>query len=340
MTPRPAAAPRRRASGPSSAPDAMAPDESRRRGAHVLAAVGAGTVIPVQARLNGELSDRLDDGIAAAAISFAVGLLLMTVVVLCSPALRRSLKTLVTAARGGALPRRYLLAGVLGGTFALAQSTSALVTGIAVFTVSAIAGQTVSGLLVDARGVGGGPRQQPNAARVAAAAVILVAAAVSVLPQLTDTPRPATVVLPALGAIAAGFLLGVQQALNGATSAASGSPLAATWLNFLVGSFFLATAWGATAVARGLPGRSLPDDPWVYLGGLCGVAFIGASAHLVRRLGVLVLTMALIAGQLVGSLTLDFAVPAGDDGPSLLTILAALLTFAAVAIAARRSARQ
>ncbi|MFI8952007.1 DMT family transporter [Streptomyces sp. NPDC053750] len=302
----------------------------------VVAAIAAGMVVPVQARLNGELSHRLDDGIAAAAISFSGGLVLLSVLALFSPGLRGALGRLAGAARDGRLPRRYLLAGVLGGTFALAQSTAALVTGIAVFTVSAIAGQTLGGLIVDARGIGGGPKQRPGATRLTGAAVILAAAVVSALPRFTDTPAPAEIILPALAAIAAGFLLGVQQALNGASTAASGSPLAATWLNFCVGAAFLVVAWGAKTLVQGTSGHALPTSWWVYLGGLCGVVFIGASAFLVRRIGVLLLSMASIAGQLAGSIALDFVVPSGGRPPSVLTVLGALLTFAAVWIASRR----
>ncbi|GAB2809221.1 DMT family transporter [Streptomyces daliensis] len=300
------------------------------------AAAAAGLVIPVQARLNGELSHRLDDGIAAAALSFCGGLSLMTVLALFSPRLRRALRALGAAARDGRLPRRYLLAGVLGGTFALAQSTTVLVTGVAVFTVSAIAGQTLGGLIVDAKGIGGGTRQRPGARRPAGAAVILVAALLSALPRFADTPAPAAVLLPALGALAAGFALGLQQAMNGAAGAASGSPLAATWLNFCVGAVFLGLVWAVRALVRGTSGHPLPTDWWMYLGGLCGVVFIGASAFLVHRIGVLLLGMASIAGQLTGSIALDLFVPSGSGSPSALTVLGAVLTFAAVRIASPR----
>jgi transporter family-2 protein len=46
--------------------------------------------------------------------------------------------------------------------------------------------------------------------------------------------------------------------------------------------------------------------------------------------------MASIAGQLTGSIALDFLVPSGGRFPSVLTILGALLTFGAVWIASRR----
>lgn len=302
----------------------------------VLAAVAAGLVVPVQARLNGELNHRLHDGIAAAAISFSGGLVLLSAIALFSRRMRGALRILAEAARDGRFPRRYLLAGVLGGTFALAQSSVTLVTGVAVFTVSAIAGQTIGGLVVDSRGIGGGPRRRPGAARLTGAAVILAAAVVSALPRLTGSLTPATIILPAVVTVAAGFLLGVQQALNGATTAASGSPLAATWISFLVGAVVLVTAWGVKTLVKGTADHALPTSLWVYLGGLCGVVFIGASAFLVRRIGVLLLTMASIAGQLVGSVTLDLLVPSDGRPPSLLTVIGALLTFGAVWIASRR----
>ncbi len=66
------------------------------------------------------------------------------------------------------------------------------------------------------------------------------------------------------------------------------------------------------------------------------MVFIGASALLVRRIGVLLLSMASIAGQLTGSIALDFLAPAGGRSPSALTVLGALLTCAAVWIASRR----
>ncbi|GAA3166238.1 hypothetical protein GCM10020001_109390 [Nonomuraea salmonea] len=231
----------------------------------VLVAVAAGAVVPVQSRVNAELSHRLGDAVGAAAISFTGGAIIMTVLALCLPRLRQALMSLPRVTRERRLPRRYLLAGMLGGTFTLAQSTTALITGIAVFTVSAIAGQTLGGLIVDARGVGGVLRQRPGVHRLAGAALTLVAAVVSALPGLSGAP--ATVLLPALLAVAAGLLLGLQQAMNGATGAAVASPLAATWVNFAVGAVFLGLAWTVKTLAFGLGGHPLPTQWWAYLGG-------------------------------------------------------------------------
>ncbi|MER6924481.1 DMT family transporter, partial [Streptomyces spiralis] len=62
-----------------------------------MAAIAAGMVVPIQARLNGELSHRLDDGIAAAAISFSGGLVLLSILAVFSPGLRAALRHLAGA---------------------------------------------------------------------------------------------------------------------------------------------------------------------------------------------------------------------------------------------------
>ncbi|MFJ4851519.1 DMT family transporter [Streptomyces sp. NPDC088733] len=142
--------------------------------------------------------------------------------------------------------------------------------------------------------------------------------------------------MPGLAPLVAGFLLGFQQAMNGASGAVSGSPLPATWLNFCVGTLFLAAIWTVKTLADASPAKTLPTDPWLYAGGTYGVVFIAASAHLVRKVGVLLLGMGSIAGQLIGSLTLDLVVPAGKESPSVLTVLGALVTLAAVGIASRQ----
>ncbi|MFF8883926.1 DMT family transporter [Streptomyces flaveolus] len=301
----------------------------------LLLTVLVGTLIPLQGRINSELSSRVDDGLAAATISFTSGWLIMTLVAAASPGVRRSLGRLFQGLWTRRLPRWYLIAGAFGSSLALAQSTTALITGLAVFTVAAIAGQTLSGLIVDSTGFAGGLRRRPSAARLGGAALILAAAVIAVFPQLS-TGNVADALLPALAPLVAGFLLGFQQALNGATGATAGSPLAATWLNFCVGSLFLAAVWGAKTLIGGGSTRALPTDVRLYLGGLCGVVFIAASAQLVRRVGVLLLGMGSIAGQLIGSIVLDLVAPAGDSSPALSTVLGALLTFAAVGIASRK----
>jgi len=312
-----------------------APGAARRLAAIGLA-VAAGVLIPVQARVNGQLGLRLGDGLAAAAVSFGVGLVLLGLLAGASGTLRGGLGRLRSAVRLGRVPRRYLTAGALGASLALAQSTTALATGLAVFTVAVIAGQTVSGLLVDASGVGGRPRQRVTASRAAGGALIVVAALVAGVPSQAGADGLGAALRLALVPFAAGLLLALQQALNGATAAAARSSYAATTASFAAGAGVLVLAWGVRAAFTDAAAVSLPRDGWLYLGGLIGVVIVGLSAALASRLGLLLLTVGLVGGQLLGSLLLDLAVPAPGSAVSSWSVLAAVMTLLAILIVARR----
>ncbi len=79
---------------------------------------------------------------------------------------------------------------------------------------------------------------------------------------------------------------------------------------------------------------ALPMDPILYLGGAIGVVFIAVSAIIVRYLGVLLLGLGMIAGQLLGSLVLDILIPAEGHELSVPTVVATLVTLGAVSLTA------
>ena len=294
-------------------------------------------LIPVQARINGQLGERLDDGLGAAALSFLGGLLVLSVLVLL-PGIRQGLRRLVAALRGGELPRWYLVAGALGATLVLAQATTAQVTGVAVFTVAVIAGQTASGLVVDAVGFAGGVRRRPDRRRAVGAALVLVAAVVAAAPQGSGGPGPGPAVQLALAPQVAGFLTGFQQAMNGAAGRVAGSPLAATWVSFLVGAAVLALVWAGRALLTGTGPPPLPGTWWLYLGGPLGLVFVALAVVLVQRIGLLLLTMGSVAGQLLGSVVVDLVVPASGGGLSPWSVVGAAVTLVAVVVTSRRRA--
>ena len=68
-----------------------------------LLAALSGVMIALQARANGELSHRLDNGVEAALISFGSGLLIIAIVAIFSPAIKegaRNLRGAVSRKRG------------------------------------------------------------------------------------------------------------------------------------------------------------------------------------------------------------------------------------------------
>ncbi|WP_328389810.1 DMT family transporter [Nocardia sp. NBC_00416] len=310
---------------------------SRRSGLGFGLMIGAG--VAVQGRINGELGVRLQDGIAAAAVSFGSGFLLLLVAVALSPRLRKGLRDVRGALTAGELRPWQLLGGLCGAMFVASQSLTVAALGVTAFTVAAVSGQLLSSLLVDRLGVGPGGRTPVTAARaggaVLAVAAVLLAGSGESGPVSLDTSSwldgvavPVLLALPAL----AGIGLAWQQAWNGRIGSA-GSPFAATVINFAVGLLGLLIV-EAVVVVRVGPPAGFPAQPWLYLGGAIGVLFIAAGVLVVRWIGVLLMGLSTVAGQLSSSLVLDWALPTGAD-LSAVKLVGCVLTFAAVLIAAR-----
>jgi transporter family-2 protein len=301
-------------------------------------AVAAGLAIPVQGRINGALGARLNDGIAAAVVSFTTGLVVMIVVSLVLPRGRRGLAQILPALRERRFPPVYVMAGGIGAFFVFAQSFTVGLLGVALFTVATVTGQTLSGLLVDRLGIGAAGQKAVPGVRVLGTVRTSAAVAWAVSPRFGSSggpdggAGPAQLLLPVILPVLAGFLMSFQQAMNGTASMHYGSPIAATLVNFVSGAVVLWLAWLIKLAVAG-PGNGLPPEWWYYLGGPMGCAFIGLGALLVRSLGVLVTGLGMIAGQLLGSLGLDLALPAPGTVVALPTVLGTVLTLGAIVLA-------
>ena len=298
-------------------------------------AVGSGLAIPVQGRINGALGARLNDGIAAAAVSFSTGLLVMIIISLVLPRGRAGLANILPAVRNRAFPRIYVVAGAIGALFVFAQSFTVGILGVALFTVATVTGQTVSGLLVDRLGIGPAGKKSVTGIRIIGCILTIAAVAWAVSPRFSSGGSgdgAAGLLLPLLLPVAAGFLMSFQQAMNGTATLHYGTPIAATLVNFVAGCIVLWAAFGVKLAVAG-PANPLPGEWWYYLGGPMGCVFIGLGALLVRSLGVLVTGLGMIAGQLLGSLALDLALPAPGTIVAPATVLGTLLTLAAIILA-------
>jgi bacterial/archaeal transporter family-2 protein len=293
------------------------------------AAIVVGALFAVQGRINGELGRELGDGMLAAAISFVGGLVILGLLMTVRPTMRAGLAEVRAGVRSGELRAWQCLGGIGGATLVASQAVTVGVLGVALFTVGVVAGQTVSGLVVDKIGLGPAGSQALTVTRVAGALLTLCGVAIALSGGIRVAGGLGLVVFPLL----AGVGLAVQQAINGRVGVTAGNALTACFVNFGVGSVALVIASAvAMVVAYGLPSE-LPGNPVVYLGGLIGVVFISVAAYLVRPLGVLLLGLCTIAGQLVGSVLLDLVVPARDQPLATSTVIGAALTMIAVGIA-------
>lgn len=301
------------------------PDTSRRTALALGAAVLSGALVAVQQRINGQLGVELDTALLAALVSFATGLVVVVAVVLSSAPARRAL----SAVRD--VPWWTRIGGLGGAALVAVGALAAPQIGVALLTVGLVAGQTTGGLAVDRLGLAPGGAHLLTLPRVAGALLCLAAVGLGALGPDARAADPVLLLL----VVAAGLLIAVQQALNGRVRRTTGSAAVATLLNFVVGTAALGLGVLLAAVVRG----GLPDGDWpgadqwyLYLGGPLGATFVAVAAVVVRRLGVLRLGLAVIAGQLVGALVVDLVLPAAGAGIRLATVVGAALTLVAVAV--------
>ncbi|MGH3871675.1 MAG: DMT family transporter [Pseudonocardiaceae bacterium] len=306
------------------------------RWAGIAVAVGLGIAVAVQARINGELGRRIDDGVVAAGLSFLSGLLLLAAVAATRPRMRRGLGRVIAAANDRRLRPYQLLGGVCGAFLVVCQGLTVATIGVAVFTVALVAGQTASSLLVDRAGIGPGGPRAVTVRRVAGALLALGAVVLAVADRLGAPHTLWLALLPALAGVGAAW----QQAVNGLVGAAArgdgpatSGMLPAALVNFTVGAAALALVTAVEVAIRGLP-QPLPGQPWLYFGGALGVLFVGAAAAIVPITGVLLLGLGAVAGQLVGALLLDLFLPAGADQLTVTTLIGTALTLVAVTVIA------
>lgn len=141
-------------------------------------------------------------------------------------------------------------------------------------------------------------------------------------------------------ALFAGAAVAFQAAFNGRVSVATGQPTVAAFVNFCVGLAALLVVLVVQRAVRGDVFNALPDpaeQPWLYSGGLMGLIFVVGSAWSVRALGVLLLTLLVIAGSLIGAVVVDLVAPTSGGDFTLNLAAGVLMTFGAVALASARS---
>ncbi|WP_433757977.1 DMT family transporter [Nocardia sp. CA-135398] len=301
--------------------------------------IGAG--VAVQGRINGALGVRLQDGIAAACISFGLGLVVLLIAFAVSRRLRDGLVRVRRAVVDGELRPVQLFGGLCGAFFVACQGLTVAAIGVTAFTVATVGGQLLSSLVVDRLGLAPNGRTPVTVSRVGGASLAMVAVVLAVagrsdasvgsaaVPEWLRTgPTAVLILLPAL----AGIGLAWQQAVNGRVGAVGG-PFSATLVNFGIGTAALFAIEACILVGTGWPSE-FPSEPWLYLGGLIGVAFIALAAITVRWIGVLLLGLTSVAGQLLASITLDLLTPTGA-GLSPTAVFGCALTFVAVLVATR-----
>ncbi len=293
-----------------------------------LLAALSGAMIALQARANGELSHRLNNGLQAALVSFSSGLLIIFVITLFNSQIKDGIKNLRTAVSNKEIARWKLFAGALGGSFVAIQTQIVPLIGVAIYSVASIAGQTAMSLIVDRIGLTGGGKKLISPRRVLAAVLTVLAVLVSVWDRI-DADNLSMVAVTAGGI--AGAIVGVQRALNGQINEHSHQSFTTSLLNFATGTTFLLILISAGLILGRNELSPLPSGPWwIYTGGVIGVIYIAFTSTIVQHLGVLTFTLFSVGGQLVGSLVIDLVSPTKGVSVSAYLLTGIVMTYAGV----------
>jgi bacterial/archaeal transporter family-2 protein len=285
----------------------------------LVAVTAAGGLLGLQGRVNGALGGRLHSAIAAATVSFSVGSVLLAAFVLA-----RQRNALVSLRRRD-VAWWWWLGGLAGAAVVASTAQGVPEIGVALVTVCVVAGTTVGALFVDELGLGPGGRRRASLMRVGGAVLAVIAVGLGVLGDRHAVVRPALFIALFVAGAASAF----QQAANGQVRRVASSSAVASLVSFTGGTVALV----ATSLVRGdLTGITWPGEWWLYVGGALGAIYIALAATAVGEVGVLRLSLATVAGQLVAAVILDLAWPAPGIQLRAQTVVGAVLTLAAVAV--------
>lgn len=292
----------------------------------LLAAGVCGLAAVAQTRINASLGERISSSVVAALISFGVGFLLLLILITARASTRASASGLWrTCARW-----ELLSGGLIGAAFVTASIYATQQVGVAVYIVVAVTGQVFGGLIVDQTSLSAAGKVPITTARVAAA---VLAALGAILTQL-GKPLGDLTLLPIFAAFATSALMPLQIAINARIGQACGSSQVAAMVTFAVGTVGLAVIVTPLAGFGFGSLSAFPLEPWLYLGGLLGAAFITLLAWVAQRVDVLRLGLLFIGGQLLGGLAADAFIP-GGPGVSAYVVVGSGITLAAVGVAGR-----
>lgn len=302
----------------------------------VAVAALCGAFVAAQGQINGDLSTAGAGALVASWLSYLGTLVTVAVVVVARGTLPRTVRVLRRDGRWW-----WYAIGTFGIPIVLAMTAGVPIVGIAIASVCSVAGQTVSGLALDARGIGVPQPLGLSARRVTAGVVAIAGLGIAVLSGSGGLDADlATVVGVGLLLFAGGVALGGQQAGNGRVTALAGDPVVAGLTTAAGGSLVVTAIVGVTAAAGGLDGVSLPGlASWeLYLGGPLGAAITVGAAWAVRHLGTFALTLAIVGGQMVTAIGIDVVAGVGVHWATALAAVM-IMTATVTAVGKRRTAR-
>lgn len=297
-------------------------------------------LVSLQIRGVGELVARGASPIAVAgSTQLLQGLVTLALIAALRP-LRAGVRLAVSGVRSGEVPVWTLAGGLAGALQIAVMGLVSPIIGVAALTVLLVSGQTANGLVVDRSGLTPGGRRPVTATRVAGALLAIGAVGLVWLDAGTATERSVPWWAVAL-AFVAGAGAAVQAALNGRVAAFTRQPVVAAEVNFLGGA---AVMWLLVGVAALIGSAQWPvpdtESAWLYASTIFGLLLIVNSSWAVKHLGVLLLSLVGVVGQIAGAIMVDLLLPLPGSSFAWTLVLSLVISVLAVALAALARARQ
>lgn len=295
------------------------PDRTSRR--YVPVAFAAGAMLSTQSYVNGRLSGSLGSSVYTAALSTTVGFALLLAFVVGTGSAGAMRTTLLSRA----VPLWQRLSGLLGGVLIGLSTHAAPIIGLVLLTLAMVCGQTLGGLVVDAAGIGPAGTVAIQPSRVIGCVLAIVAVGLGLLDGVAVTSWPLLVLMAAAGA---GFA--VQQAAMGHLARASHAAGVAAVAVFGMSGLLLVTVTAATVGAH--PPGTWSHHAVEYIGGPLGATIALAMSVAVQHLGVLKLSLVVVAGQSTAGVVIDMLDPVRAGASPVLSVVGLVLLVIAVAI--------
>jgi transporter family-2 protein len=294
---------------------------------YTVLAIVVGVLTATQARINGQLSHEIHNGIGAGLISNIIGSLVLIAIILFVRKEREGVIRTIAALKSKELRFWEILGGLGGAVFLSIQGVTVPQIGVAIFAISMVGGQSISSLIVDRIGLTPSGRKSITFLRILVAAFTSLAVSIAVYPDLLHSTFRA---LPVILAITAGVVVSFQQAINSRVNVVSERPLATAFFNFIIGTLFLIIALAINLFCGGSMGH-LPSNPLLYLGGVVGLTYVAITAFTLKHIGLLNFIAFSVTGQLIGALLFDWLAPAANTSVSGYLITGTTMTVGAVA---------
>ena len=299
----------------------------------VACGIIVGCLLPIQTAANTRLKLSVGAPLSAIFYSFSIGFTLLTVASLVATG--AVLPGIIDLHGGtspdyGSAPWWIWLGGVAGvamllGNILLFPRLGALQT-----VVLPIAGQIISGLLIDHFGLFHAPQSSLTAPRLLGAVLVILGVLIAVgvvrprratsssdstpnSPESRAVRGPRVWLWRLLGVCVGGFVA-AQATINSHLGQLLNSPVRAATVSFAVGVAVLAVLviFGRQPLkVKRLPAshdedaRIEKNPPWMWIGGFIGAIFVTTQAILVAQIGTGMTVIATLMGMMAGSLLVD-----------------------------------